>query len=195
MSSQRSQHIRQRSVRSRQESDGNMAEQRSIHATPAEPQATPGVLLPQHTSAVDNRFEGVTALDFALMARQLTAAAQTQGVDCPSFRSPPDLPGISRSIRRNQDNSITVAVVVRGRYRLAVSADMIEGVVASTSLEFAEASRLRDALWLSISADTVAAPTQVELSNDRTNIDATSEIASKPTTEESAQIMVSPVAA
>lgn len=64
----------------------------------------------------------------------------------PSFRCPPRLVGVDRSIRRRGDGA-TVAVRLRGRPWVAVLADMIEGVVVANQLAPPQSDRLRSELW------------------------------------------------
>lgn len=85
-------------------------------------------------------------LDFASAARTLSSEARRQGFVGPSYRSPPRLVGVDRSIRRRADGAV-VAVRLRGRPRSAVLADMIEGVVVTNELVSPEADRLRTDLW------------------------------------------------
>ena len=76
----------------------------------------------------------------------MAAAARLQGLVAPSFRSPPRLVGVDRSIRRHAAGA-AVAVRVRGRPWVAVAADMIEGVVAANRLSPPRSDRLRADLW------------------------------------------------
>ncbi len=86
-----------------------------------------------------------SATDFATASRILTdTAAQFNGT-APGFRSPPRIPGVKRSVTRNRDGSVTVAVAVRDRPVMAVIADMIDGIML-TSGDSGE-SNLYDALW------------------------------------------------
>lgn len=68
------------------------------------------------------------------------------GVVGPSFRCPPRLVGVDRTIRRRRDGAI-VSVRMRGRPWPAVVADMIEGVVVANRLEPPRSDRLRAELW------------------------------------------------
>ena len=86
-----------------------------------------------------------TSLRFARLARSLGEAARAQGLRAPSFRSPPRLPGVSRSIVR-RGPGVTVAVALRDRPWGAVVADMVEGVVAANRLGGVGADRARAAL-------------------------------------------------
>ena len=87
-----------------------------------------------------------SALDFARTARVLAGVARQHGFAAPSFRSPPKLVGVDRSLRRFQSGA-SVAVAVRNRPWQAVVADMIEGVVAANRLASPQADRLRTAMW------------------------------------------------
>jgi hypothetical protein len=91
-------------------------------------------------------------LDFASAARTLTREARRRGLVGPSYRSPPRLVGVDRSIRRRPDGAV-VAVRLRGRPRSAVLADMIEGVVVTNQLRSPEADRVRTDLWAIMDSD------------------------------------------
>jgi len=84
---------------------------------------------------------------FALTARQLGDASRQRGLRVPSFRSPPRLDGVDRTLHRRGDDSV-VAVRVRGRPFEAIVADMIEGIVAANRLAGPTASRARAELWV-----------------------------------------------
>jgi len=92
-----------------------------------------------------------TSLRFARLARSLAATARAQGLRAPTFRSPPRLPGVSRSIVR-RGPAVVVAVALRGRPWPAVVADMVEGVVAANRLAGARADRVRASLWAAVPA-------------------------------------------
>ena len=68
---------------------------------------------------------------FATAARRVGAEARRRGLAVPGFRSPPRLPGATRSIRRRPDGSVFVAVKVHGRSVEDVVTDMVEGVLAA----------------------------------------------------------------
>ena len=87
-----------------------------------------------------------SAADFATAARTLTAEARRRGLVGPSFRCPPRLVGVDRSIRRRGEGAI-VSVRMRGRPWHAVLADMIEGVVVANRLAPPGSDRLRAELW------------------------------------------------
>lgn len=91
-----------------------------------------------------------TSLRFAAAARALGSAARAERLVVPSFRSPPRLVGVERSLRRRADGGATVSVRLRQRPFAAVVADMVEGVVATNGLTGAAADRTRTALWSAI---------------------------------------------
>lgn len=93
-----------------------------------------------------------SALHFAAVARTLGEAARARGLVVPAFRSPPRLSGASRTLRRWPGGGATVSIVVGGRPREAVVADMVEGVVVVNGLGGADATRLRTALWEAVLA-------------------------------------------
>ena len=84
--------------------------------------------------------------DFADAARTLTREARRHGLVGPSYRCPPRLVGVDRTIRRRPEGAI-VSVRVRGRPWPAVLADMIEGVVVANGLTPPQSDRLRTELW------------------------------------------------
>ncbi len=88
----------------------------------------------------------MTTADFAAAARTLTREARRRGLVGPSFRCPPRLVGVDRSIRRHADRAV-VSVRLRGRPWPAVLADMIEGVVVTNRLAPPQSDRLRTELW------------------------------------------------
>jgi hypothetical protein len=88
-----------------------------------------------------------TATDFAAIGRVLSDAASARQIEGPAFRSPPRIPGVQRSVTRNRDGSVTVAVSVRDRPLLAVLADMIDGVVLASGLRGTEGGLLYNDLW------------------------------------------------
>ena len=97
-----------------------------------------------------------TTLRFAEAARTLGRAARLRGLQVPTFRSPPGISDVQRSIRR-RGGSATVAVVLRGRPWGAVLADMIEGIVAANGLDRTRADTIRAALWLVVEDPAMAA--------------------------------------
>ena len=97
--------------------------------------------MPSPTTAV-----AASTVDFAAAARTLTREARTRGLVGPSFRCPPRLVGVDRTLRRH-GGGVVVAVRLRGRPWAAVLADMIEGVVVANRLQPPHADRLRNELW------------------------------------------------
>lgn len=87
-----------------------------------------------------------TTADFAAAARILAREARGRGLVGPSYRCPPRLVGVDRTIRRRPDGAI-VSVRLKGRPWPAVLADMIEGVVAANRLTPPRSDRLRTELW------------------------------------------------
>lgn len=87
-----------------------------------------------------------TSVEFASAARTLTREARRQGLVGPSFRCPPRLVGVDRTLRRRPDGAI-VSVRLRGRPWVAVLADMIEGVIVTNQLTPPQADRVRAGLW------------------------------------------------
>jgi hypothetical protein len=91
-------------------------------------------------------------VEFAEAARRLAAAARAGGWQPPSFRCPPGLVGVDRTIRRRRGAPV-VAVRIRSRAWGAVIADMIEGVVVANELQPPEADHARNALWHALSVE------------------------------------------
>ena len=83
-----------------------------------------------------------STLQFAQAVQALARASRGLGLVAPSFRSPPRLVGVHRSIKR-WPGGATVAVVVRDRPWPAVQADLVEGVVAANGLVSPAADRVR----------------------------------------------------
>ena len=86
------------------------------------------------------------AIDFAHAARTLTREAQRLGLIGPSFRCPPRIVGVDRSLRHHAGGAV-IAVKLSGRPWIAVLADMIEGVVVANGVNATQAFRLRGELW------------------------------------------------
>ena len=84
---------------------------------------------------------------FAEAGRRLASAATALGVQVPSFRTPPRVAGLDRTIRRGPTGAVLVSVRSRDRAWPAVLADMIEGVVRANELGPSDAARLRNELW------------------------------------------------
>ena len=93
--------------------------------------------------------ESATTVEFASTARTLTREARRRGLVGPSFRCPPRLVGVDRSIRRRPDGAV-VSIRLKGRPRGAVIADMIEGVVVANWFRPPAADRVRTELWVAL---------------------------------------------
>ena len=101
-----------------------------------------------------------TSVRFAAAARALGHAARRAGLAVPGFRSPPRLPHVDRSLRRQPGGHAMVAIRLRGRPWIAVVSDMIEGVLVANGLAGAEADAMRRALWACLEAEALLpAPT------------------------------------
>lgn len=87
-----------------------------------------------------------TALDFAAAARALGRAARRRGLVAPSFRCPPRLADVDRTLRRHSTGAV-VSVRTAGRAWPAVVSDMIEGVVVTNRLQPPLSDRVRTELW------------------------------------------------
>ena len=96
-----------------------------------------------------------STVEFASAARNLTREARRRGLVGPSYRCPPRLVGVDRTIRRHDDGAI-VSVRLRGRPWAAVLADMIEGVVVANRLQPPHADRLRSDLWAVCGVEPIA---------------------------------------
>jgi hypothetical protein len=95
------------------------------------------------------------SLDFAHVAKTLGRAARQRGLVAPSFRSPPRIVGVDRSLRRYEGGA-AVAVQLKGRPWSAVVGDMIEGVVVANRLAPPHSDRVRTELWSLVDAGEVA---------------------------------------
>ncbi|MEO7399130.1 MAG: hypothetical protein ABIW84_11245 [Ilumatobacteraceae bacterium] len=104
--------------------------------------------------------ESGNAIEFAHAARTLTTEAQRRGLCGPSYRCPPRIVGVDRSLRRHA-GGVTVAVTLRGRPWAAVLADMIEGVVVANAIDPGKAFRLRSELWAALGFEATTVPTRV----------------------------------
>ena len=91
------------------------------------------------------------SLDFAHVAKALGRAARQHGLVAPSFRSPPRIVGVDRSLRRYAGGA-AVAVQLKGRPWSAVVGDMIEGVVVANRLAPPQSDRVRTDLWAVVDA-------------------------------------------
>ena len=85
--------------------------------------------------------------DFAAAARLLSLEVRRHRLVAPSYRSPPRLVGVDRTLRRRPDGGTVVAIRVRGRPVTAVLGDMIEGVVVANQLVPPHSDRVRTELW------------------------------------------------
>ena len=101
-----------------------------------------------------------STLRFAQTVQTLAAAGRALGLVVPSFRSPPRLVGVQRSIKRWPQGAV-VAVVVRDRPWPAVQADLIEGVIATNRLTPPASDRARAELWRAIEGHPTAEPGKV----------------------------------
>ncbi len=99
-------------------------------------------------------------IEFAQAARALTREAQRRGLIGPSYRCPPRIVGVDRSVRRHH-SGVVVAVKLRGRPWAAVLSDMIEGVVVANCLGPPQADRLRSDLWELLGFQALPVRTQV----------------------------------
>lgn len=93
------------------------------------------------------------ALQFGAACRTLAAAARGSGLLAPSFRSPPRVVGVDRTVRHRADGPAVVAVAIQGRPASAVLADLVEGVIVANRLDGREALLVRSALWEAVSAE------------------------------------------
>jgi hypothetical protein len=100
-----------------------------------------------------------SALEFAHAARLLGREARRRGLVAPSYRCPPRIVGVQRSLRRHPKGGAVVAVQIKGRPWLAVLGDMIEGVVVANDLRPPHADRLRTELWQAVGAQAPTART------------------------------------
>ena len=100
-----------------------------------------------------------TSLRFATAARTLGDVARAAGLVVPSFRSPPRLVGVDRTITRTGPTSAPViSVRLRDRPWVSVLADMVDGVLVANALTGPTAGAARAALWASVEADAVPVP-------------------------------------
>src|SRR5690349_1878105 len=88
-----------------------------------------------------------TSLQFASAVRAFAATARDRGLDVPSFRSPPRVSGVDRTMRRRPDGGVTISVRLRDRPWPAVLADMIDGLIVANRLDGFEAAGARAAMW------------------------------------------------
>ena len=87
-----------------------------------------------------------TSLDFAHAARTIGREVRRRGLVAPSFRCPPRIQGVDRSLRRVRTGAV-VAVQLKHRPWAAIVGDMIEGVIVTNELQPPRSDRLRAELW------------------------------------------------
>lgn len=97
-----------------------------------------------------------STLQFSHAVRTLSESARLQGLEVPTFRTPPGRSDAVRTIRRGRRGA-TVAVRIGDRPWVAVLADLVDGVVAVNGLEGAPAIRCRTALWTALEREAVLA--------------------------------------
>jgi len=93
-----------------------------------------------------------TTVEFSQAARLLAREARQRQLVAPSFRCPPRVVGVQRTVRRHA-SGVVVAVQLRERPWVAVVADMIEGVIVANRVVSPESDRLRTELWQAIGHD------------------------------------------
>lgn len=113
---------------------------------PARGSVTGTVGAPVTDAAAAPSSTAANTVEFSRAARVLAHEARRQRLAAPSFRCPPRVVGVQRTVRRHATGGI-VAVQVRDRPWAAVLADMIEGVVVVNRLVPPDADRVRTALW------------------------------------------------
>jgi hypothetical protein len=96
---------------------------------------------------------GPTSVEFALAVRAIGRVLRRQGLVVPSFRSPPRLVGVTRTLRRHPGGAV-VAVQLRDRPWVAVLGDLVEGAVVVNRLASPQADRLRTDLWDAVAGHT-----------------------------------------
>jgi hypothetical protein len=93
-----------------------------------------------------------TTVHFSHAARLLAREARRRQLVAPSYRCPPRIVGVQRTLRRHATGAV-VAVQVKDRPWGAVVSDMIEGVVVVNRLSPPLADRLRTELWEAIGVE------------------------------------------
>lgn len=91
----------------------------------------------------------MTSFMFAETARVIGQVARNHKLSVPTFRSPPRIQEVHRSIRRGIDFSV-VSVSFSDRPASAVISDMIEGVLVANHLDKNKSDFFRALLWSSI---------------------------------------------
>jgi len=92
------------------------------------------------------------SLKFVKVVRTLERIADQRGFTAPAFRCPPPSAKFQRSIKKLDDNKVTISIVIRERPWLAVLADIVEGFVIVNKLSGRE-PELRNLLWDSIASN------------------------------------------
>lgn len=87
------------------------------------------------------------------LARQVRAEAGRHGLVAPGFRSPPRLPGATRTIRRYPGGAALVSVERRGRATSAVVTDMVEGLLVANGITGPAAQGWRDRLGAALARE------------------------------------------
>jgi hypothetical protein len=108
---------------------------------------------PSQRGVVEPPAATTTTVQFAAAARALAAAARRFGLAAPSFRTPPRLVSLDRTVRCHARGGV-VSVRIRGRPWVAVLADMIDGVIAVNRLDARRANRARADLWDAVATHT-----------------------------------------
>ena len=93
----------------------------------------------------------MTSFIFSETARVIGQVARNHKLSVPTFRSPPRIEEVHRSIRRGLDFSV-VSVSYKERPSSAVISDMIEGVLVANSLDKNRSDFYRALLWSSVDA-------------------------------------------
>jgi hypothetical protein len=101
----------------------------------------------------------LSAQDFIAAARALCLAAVGSGLVAPSFRSPPRRRDTTRTIRRYEGGAV-VAVRRLSRPAIRVLADMVDGVLAASSVHVDARARARPEL-LRAACEAVGRPAPV----------------------------------
>ena len=102
--------------------------------------------------------ETATTFQFARAARVLAGEARRAGLAVPSFRCPPRVAGVNRTVRR-RGSSAVVAIRIRDRPWVVVLGDLVEGIVVTNRLVGAEADAVRSRLWQAVEGE-VSAPVE-----------------------------------
>lgn len=119
----------------------HMASAAHLEAVPEHSISTPA------STTVHSRAGQATAVRFSESVRAVVALTRRGGLTVPVFRSPPNCPGVDRTIRRRGTEAPVVAIARHDRPLAAVQADLIEGVVVSNDLDELRADRFRRAAW------------------------------------------------